>query len=155
VHCIRFILPVSRSSTVECLHHLKVSSYTIIKTACVLTDSQPCFESVQKLYRGEFSASPRVTSLKNILSNVSRYQVVVQHLAGSANVPSDFASRNAPDCTEVRCQICSFIRAKADSVVCSVSVDDIVKDTTSLPFTTRSAWCDIPGECPDLRSVHS
>jgi hypothetical protein len=37
----------------------------------------------------------------------------------------------------------------------SVNVDDIVNDTARLPFTTRSAWRDIQGECPDLRRVHS
>ena len=62
---------------------------------CVLTDSKPCVQAIDKLARGEFSASPRVTSF---LSTVSRYQVSVRHLNGSANVPSDFASRNAPEC---------------------------------------------------------
>ena len=65
--------------------------------ACVLTDSQPCVQALQKLCRGEFSASPRVSSF---LTTISRYQVILQHLAGTANLPSDFASRNAPDCTE-------------------------------------------------------
>ncbi|XP_069110407.1 uncharacterized protein [Argopecten irradians] len=38
---------------------------------CVLTDSQPCVQAINKLARGEFSASPRVTSF---LTTVSRYQ---------------------------------------------------------------------------------
>ncbi|XP_053402590.1 uncharacterized protein LOC128557938 [Mercenaria mercenaria] len=122
------------------------------KTACVLTDSQPCVQAIQKLYRGEFSASPRVTSF---LSIVSRYQVSVKHLAGSANVPSDFASRNAPECTEEKCQICTFIQVMEDSVVRSIKVDDILNETSRLPFTTRSAWRDIQADCPDLRRVHS
>ena len=74
--------------------------------ACVLTDSKPCDQAIQKLYRGEFSASPRVTSF---LTTVSRYQVTLQHLAENANLPSDFASRNAPDCTEPQCQVCCFL----------------------------------------------
>ena len=61
---------------------------------CLLTDSQPCVQALQKLFRGEFSASPRVTSF---LTTVSRHQVSLQHLAGTANLPSDFSSRNAPD----------------------------------------------------------
>jgi hypothetical protein len=52
--------------------------------ACILTDSKPCVQAIDKLRRGEFSASPRVTSF---LSIVSRYQADIQHLAGSANVP--------------------------------------------------------------------
>ncbi|CAC5379307.1 unnamed protein product [Mytilus coruscus] len=69
--------------------------------ANVLTDSKPCVQGVEKLCRGEFCASPRVTSF---LSVVSRYQVSVNHLSGRANIPSDFARRNALLCTEPYCQ---------------------------------------------------
>ncbi|PFX16773.1 hypothetical protein AWC38_SpisGene18921 [Stylophora pistillata] len=55
--------------------------------AHALTDSKPCVQAVEKLCRGEFSASPRVTSF---LTTVSRFQVTLQHLAGSANLPPDF-----------------------------------------------------------------
>ena len=121
-------------------------------TACVLTDSKPCVQAVEKLCRGQFSASPRVTSF---LSTVSRYQVSLKHLKGSANILSDFSSRNAPDCNEPNCQICKFIIQTEDSVVRSVSVNDILNNTKSLPFTTRSAWIDIQSECPDLRRTHA
>lgn len=117
-------------------------------TTCLLTDSKPCVQAVEKLCRGEFSASPRVTSF---LSTVSRYQITVRHLNGSANIPSDFASRNAPECTEPRCQVCSFIIQTEDSVVRSVQVQDIIDNMTRLPFTTRSAWLAIQSDCPDLR----
>lgn len=40
------------------------------KHACVLTDSKPCVQAIEKLNRGEFSSSPRVTSF---LSTASRY----------------------------------------------------------------------------------
>ena len=78
------------------------SPYIIQSTqkACLLTDSKPCVHAFDKLCRGEFSASPRVASF---LSTVSRFQVVVGHLDGSVNVPSDFASRDAPECSEPRC----------------------------------------------------
>ena len=65
--------------------------------ACVLTDSKPCMQAIDKICRGEFLASPRVTSF---LSIVSRCQVNVRHLAGSDNVPTDFASGNAFDCND-------------------------------------------------------
>ena len=51
----------------------------------VLTDSKP--QGIDKLCRGEFSASPRATSPLTI---VSHYQVSLQHLAGKANLPSDY-----------------------------------------------------------------
>ena len=120
--------------------------------ACVLTDSKPCVQAIDKLARGEFSSSPRVTSF---LSTVSRYQVSVRHLDGSVNLPSDFASRTAPECNEPRCQICSFIIQTEDSVVRPVSVQDIVDKMTKLPFTTRSSWIDIQSDCSDLRRTHA
>lgn len=123
-----------------------------VHTACILTDSQPCVQAFDKLCRGEFSASPRVTSF---LSTVSRYQVSVQHLAGSANVPSDFASRTAPDCNEPHCQVCAFINCTADSVVRNISTQDVLANITRLPFTSRAAWAQIQLECPDLRRVHA
>lgn len=120
--------------------------------ACVLTDSKPCVQAFDKLCRGEFSASPRVTSF---LSVVSRYQVNLRHLSGAVNIPSDFASRNAPDCDEPRCQICCFVARMEDSVVRTVNVQDILENDTKLPFTTRSAWIDVQSACPDLRRANA
>ena len=80
----------------------------------VLTDSKPCVQAIDKLCRGEFSASPRVTSF---LMTVSPYQVSLQHLAGKANIPSDFTSHNAPDCNEPHCQICTFVHEMEHSIV--------------------------------------
>ena len=118
----------------------------------LLTDSKPCVQAVEKLSRGEFSASPRLTSF---LSTVSRYQVNLRHLAGSDNIPTDLASRNAPECTEPKCQICSFIALTEDSVVRTISVDDVITNMKHLPFTTRSAWLSVQSECPDLRRTHA
>lgn len=122
------------------------------RQVCVLTDSQPCVQAAEKLCRGEFSASPRVSTF---LSIVSRYQVNIRHLAGSANVPSDFASRNAPDCSQPNCQICTFIYNTEESVVRSISIDSIVSGTSRIPFATRSAWLQVQSECPDLRRTHA
>ena len=118
----------------------------------MLTNSKPCVQTIDKLCRGEFSASPRVTSF---LTTVSRYQVSLQHLAGEANLPSDFTSRNAPYCNEPNCQICTFVHDMEDSVVWGVSIQDILDNTSSLPFSTRSAWLQIQSDCPDLRRVHA
>ena len=45
----------------------------------------------------------------SFLIALCRYQVSLQHLAGSANLPSDFASRNTSDRNAPLCVICSFI----------------------------------------------
>ena len=119
---------------------------------CTLTDSKPCVQSFEKLCCGQFSSSPRVTTF---LSTVSRYQISLRHLAGSANLPSDFASRNAPPCDDPRGQICSFISKAEESVVRPISVHDVLSGSVSLPFTTRSTWLQTQHECPDLRRVHS
>ena len=118
----------------------------------VLTDSKPCVQAIDKLCRGEFSASPRVTSF---LTTVSCYQVYLQHLARKANLPSDFTSHNAPDCSEPNCQICNFVHEMEDSIMQNISIHDILNSTSNLPFTTRSAWRQIQNDCPGLRGVHS
>lgn len=115
---------------------------------CVLTDSKPCVQAFEKLCRGEFSASPRVTSF---LSTASRFQVSVRHVAGCAILPSDFASRNAPPCAEPTCQICTFVSQEMDSVVRSISTSDILEGNARLPFTSRSAWLGLQSDCSDLR----
>nr|XP_006814825.1 PREDICTED: uncharacterized protein LOC102807723 [Saccoglossus kowalevskii] len=108
---------------------------------CILTDSKPCVKAYEKLCRGEFSASPRITTF---LSSVSRYQANVRHLAGKDNIPSDFA-----------CQICSFVERVEDSVVMNTSVEDISSGNKRLPFTNRAVWQTIQLECADLRRTHS
>ena len=62
--------------------------------ACILTDNKPCVQPFEKLCRDEFSSSPRVATF---LSIVTRYQASVRHVSGAAILPSDFASRNAPE----------------------------------------------------------
>ena len=118
----------------------------------VLTYSKPCVQAIDKLCRGEFSASPRVTSF---LTTVSRYQVSIQPLAGKANLPSDFTSRNASDCNEPNCHICTFVHDMEDSVVRGVSIQDILDNKSSLPSSTGSAWLQIQRDCPGLRRVHA
>ena len=95
------------------------------------------------------------TRATTFLSTVSRYQISLRHLAGSVNLPSDFASRNAPPCDDPRCQICSFISKAKDSVVRPISVHDVLSGSVTLPFTTRSAWLQTQQECPGLQLVHS
>ena len=109
-------------------------------------------QASEKLCRGELSASPRVTTF---LSVVSHYHASIRHLAGSVNIPSDFASRNAPECEDPTCQVCSFVHQTSDSTVYHVSIEDIVSGSTNLPFTSRPAWLTIQSEFPHLRRTHA
>ena len=118
----------------------------------VLTNSRPCVLAYNKLCRGEFSNSARVTSF---LSTASRYQVVVGHIAGSANLPSDYASRNPVACQDSNFLVCSFVSDLETSVVRTLSVTDVTDGAVSMPFTNRPARVDTQRDCPDLRRVHA
>ena len=120
--------------------------------ACIPTDSKPCVQSFEKLCRGEFSSSPRVATF---LSTVSRYQASVRRVAGAAILPSDFASRNAPECDIPICQVCSFVQSTKDSTVLRSSVQSILSGTAKLPFTSRAAWVALQAECSDLRRTYA
>ena len=111
-------------------------------------DSKLCIQAFEKLWHGQFSSIPQVSSF---LSTVSHYQVSLLHLAGSANFPSDFASGNAPPCDDPRCQICLFASEAEELAVRLISVHDMLSGKTSLPFTNPSAWLRAQLECPDLR----
>ena len=121
-------------------------------TTEVLTDSRPCVQAYEKLKRGEFSASSRVTTF---LSTVSRYSVHVRHIAGVENLPSDYASRNPQECLDSSCQICKFVVELEDSVVRSLSVSEVLQGSAKMPFTSRAAWQATQLECPHLRRTHS
>ena len=116
----------------------------------VLTDSKPCCQAVEKMSRGEYSASSRLCTF---LSTVSRFQAVVQHIKGNANILSDYISRNPVPCNESKCQICTFLKSSMSSVVYAVSVADVMEGKVQLPFIGKKAWIEVQEECPDLRNV--
>ena len=120
--------------------------------ACLLTDSKPCVQAYEKLCKGEFSASPRVSTF---LSTVSHYQASVRHVSGSVIVPSDFASWNTAPCDNEACQVCTFTRPTQDSVTRRTSIQDILGDNGHLPFTSHTAWLATQSECPHLRPTHA
>ena len=116
----------------------------------VITDSKPCVEAVQKLRRGQFSASARLSSF---LSSVSRYQAEIVHISGAANLPADFESRHPTHCDQPQCAICKFVAEVMDSVVQQVSVEEVLDGRAKLPYVNRGTWKAVQEECPDLRKV--
>ena len=64
-------------------------------------------------------------------------------------------SRNAPECHEPHCQLCSFISRLEQSVVTNISVEEITTGVIRLPFTSRSVWLSTQSECRDLRRVRA
>lgn len=114
----------------------------------VLTDSKPCVQAYQKLNHGEFSTSARVSTF---LSLLSRYQIHVRHIAGVANLPADYTSRNPTECPNSTCQVCKFTCELQDCVVSSISIKDVTDGKATMPFTNRTAWLATQHECPDMR----
>ena len=116
----------------------------------VLTDSKACVDAVNNLTRGEYSASARLCTF---LSTVSRYGATVKHIQGNNNTLSDYISRNPIACTNLKCQVCAFIKDSINSVVSQITVSDLLEGKFQLPFTNKAAWVEIQSECPDLRNV--
>ena len=121
-------------------------------TVQVLTDSRPCVQAFDKLCRGEFSSSARVSSF---LSTLSRFKVSLQHFSGSTNLPADFSSRNPPQCNEQNCQVCTFIQESSYSVVNKISVTDILEGRSPMPYISQTAWKSIQQDCSALRRTYS
>ena len=105
----------------------------------------------RKCIRVNFQLTP-VLEL-NFLTTASWFHITTQHLAGSANIPSDFTSHNAPTCEEPHCQICTFIHCTEEYVVHKASVADIVGGQVCLPYTSHSSWKFTQMDVPDLRHV--
>ena len=118
----------------------------------ILTDSRPCVQAWLKMRRGEFSTSARVATF---MSTLSQFQVELQHISGSMNLPSDFLSRNPPSCESHNCQLCKFIADSDAIVVRSTSVKEVLSGQKPVPFVSRAAWKDLQMDCNDLRRVHA
>lgn len=118
----------------------------------VLTDSKACVQAANKLERGEFSTSPRITTF---LPTITRYQVQIYHLPGTDNAVSDYGSRHTPECSDSKCQVCRFVKEIATATVQHSTVSQVQSANMPLPYTNRPAWLAIQKECPDLRKTHS
>jgi len=134
------------------ISHFAPFSIQSVHPTQILTDSRPCVQAYQKLCRGEFSNSSRVTTF---LSMLSRYQGRLSHISGAANLASDYASRNPIECSDASCQICHFISESQDEVVRNVSVKDVIDGLVTMPFANRPSWKATQLDCPDLRRVHA
>ena len=114
----------------------------------IMTDSLPCVQAYDKLCQGKFSSIPRVSTFLSVLS---RYNVHLLHIKGSDNIYSDNISRNTEECTDERCQICKWLADASESVVRSCTVNDILKSTVPVPFSSRSGWHELQSSDPDMR----
>ena len=117
----------------------------------ILTDSKVVVQAVQKFRRGEFPTSSRLTTF---LSAVSRHNAQIQHISGSVNLPSDYASRHPLTCDSPEsCQTCKFVNESIEAVVKEISISDLVEGNVRLPYTNRVSWKQVQSECSILRKV--
>ena len=112
----------------------------------LLTDSKPCVQALEKLHKGQFSASPRVLTFLNVLC---QYRIPLIHLAGDVNLPSDFTSRHPVECREPACQICEFANSVVETVVTRASAT-AQPDSPRL-YTNRAIWLQLQDDCKDVR----
>ena len=118
----------------------------------VLTDSKPCIQAYEKLSRGEFSSSARISTF---LSTLSRYHISMQHISGVDNLPADYLSRNPMECDNGACQICSFVSDCQQATIHRICVSDVLDGKSPMPFTNPNAWKKTQQDCSVLRRTFS
>ena len=89
------------------------------------------------------------------LAHSYRYKVSLQHIPGAAHLPADYHSRNAMECANKECQICTFIKDSANATVFRMTVDDVLKRKVPMPFITKPAWKATQQDCPSLRRTYA
>ena len=67
------------------------------------------------------------------------------HLAGSVNLPSDFASRNPISCTNNSCQVCTFVADIQQASVWSSTVQEVMEGPHPCP-----SLADLLGYKPNM-----
>lgn len=118
----------------------------------ILTDSRPCVQAYEKLSRGEFSVSARVSTF---MSTLSRYNIKLQHISGSANMPADYLSRSPMECDERNCQVCKFVEENQNAAVYSVAISDVINGQQAMPFTNSTSWKATQQDCTSLRRAYA
>lgn len=133
------------------MHHFAPFIIQSSERPQVLTDSKPCVDAANKLSRGEFSASAR---LSTFISAATRYNPIISHIPGSSNIISDHSSRHPLICTSKdTCAVCKFVAEEMESVVRNITVEDVLSGKARMPWTNRSAWREVQMECSNLRKV--
>ena len=117
-----------------------------------LTDSKPCVQAFEKLSKGGFSLSPRVSSF---LMNLNAHNISIEHIKGSSIKMTDFASRNPVSCPDQNCQVCKFVSDQAELAVTAISIQDIESGEVKMPFYNIPAWKQAQKRDPDLKRCYA
>ena len=120
-------------------------------TKC-LTDSKTCAQAFEKLSKGGFSLSPRISSY---LVNLNAFNISLSHISG-ADIPlTDFNSRNPVECVDKSCQVCKFVDEHMDIAVSGIPVDAIADGTSKMPFSKSQAWKEAQKNDVDVKRAHA
>ena len=104
----------------KCSHYILNSTMPTL----ILTDSKPVVEAFNLMKRGKFSTSSRMAAF---LHSANQYKVDIQHISGKykQNIAPDYLSRNPAVCPNKSCQLCTFIKETAASVVAATDITTI------------------------------
>ena len=85
----------------------------------------------------------QIARVATFLSILSEFRIELKHLKGDMNIPSDFQSRNPPECISDLCQVCKFVAETSDSVVRKITVDEVLAGHVKVPYSNRGVWKDL------------
>ena len=109
-------------------------------------------EAFEKISRGGFRLSPRISSY---LLNLNSVNVSIHHTSG-ANIPlTDFNCRYLIQCPESNCQVCRFIQEHMDIAVRRITVEEVERGEVKMPFYNKSSWKIAQKSDKDLNRVYS
>ena len=98
-------------------------------------------------------ATQKVITLERMLGIVAQFAPSL--LRNEIHSSSDYSSSNPRECQDESCQICSFVNKTASSVVSSITVNDVLSGSATMPYKNTSAWKSAQHECPDLRRTYA
>ena len=120
----------------------------------IYTDSTPVVMAYNRIQKGLFSASPRVSTF---LHEVINQGAIIKYLSGKNNIPADHASRNAAPCqNQNTCQVCSWVNDKELQVVRQLNAketDKLLAGNDPLPLRSKDYWKKRQKEDPVLKNV--
>ena len=137
--------------------NLTITSFSHIireseNTTKFLTDSKSCVQAFQKLEKGGFSLSPRISSY---LMNLNALNVSINHISGTSIKLTDFSSRNPIQCNDEKCQVCHFVNENLDLAVRTLTATDVEEGLVKMPYYNHAMWIDAQKKDPELKRCFS
>ena len=117
-------------------------------TKC-LTDSKTCVQAFEKLSKGGFSLSPRISSF------LLHLNISLHHVSGSSITLTDFSSRNPIMCNDKSCQVCKYTDEHMDVAIQGITVASIEDGSSRMPFYNLRSCKEAQKLDADLKRTHA